>query len=318
MSTFLDDVIRGLSATPKAIPSRYFYDERGDELFQQIMKLEEYYLPEAELEILNQQSASIFRNLNLVNRTLDIIELGAGDGSKTLSFLQEGVRLGVDIHYYPMDISPDILNKNKHMIHDHLPDLVIRPIAGNFFNTLSEIPKKSPHRVILFMGSNIGNLNDREIAELFEKIRTVMIPGDALLVAFDLRKSPRTILKAYDDSAGVTRKFNLNLLQRINRELDANFDLSGFEFYPLYDPVSGTVCSYLISTRKQKVQVDDGRYTFDFAPFEAIRTEISRKFSVSEIEQICSANGFSTMNHYVSEEYQYTITHLELSGDNTR
>src|SRR5690625_559865 len=90
MSTFLDDVIRGLSATPRAIPSRYFYDERGDELFQQIMKLEEYYLPEAELEILNQQSASIFRDLNLVNRTLDIIELGAGDGSKTLSFLRRG------------------------------------------------------------------------------------------------------------------------------------------------------------------------------------------------------------------------------------
>src|SRR5690625_7787360 len=130
MSTFLDDVIRGLSATPKAIPSRYFYDERGDELFQQIMKLEEYYLPEAELEILNQQSASIFRDLNLVNRTLDIIELGAGDGSKTLSFLQEGVRLGVDIHYYPMDIYPDILYKNNIMILLTNTELVLRSIYG--------------------------------------------------------------------------------------------------------------------------------------------------------------------------------------------
>src|SRR5690625_7594249 len=113
------------------------------------------------------------------------------------------------------------------------------------------------------MGSNISNLNDWEIAELCEKIRTVMIPGDALLVAFDLRKSPRTILKAYDDSAGVTRKFNLNLFQRINRELDADFDLSGFEVYPLYDAVSGTVGSYVVSNRRQKAQGDDGGHLLD-------------------------------------------------------
>lgn len=311
MSIFLDDVVRGLSAEPKAIPSRYFYDEKGDKLFQQIMNLEEYYLPKAELEILNHQTGRMIRDLNLKESALDVIELGAGDGSKTLSFLRQGAEAGVDIHYYPLDISPDILKTNESLIQRHLPGIQIHAVAGDFFKTLSEIPKTSPKRVILFMGSNIGNLTNKEIANLLEKISSAMEPGDALLTAFDLRKSPDTILKAYNDSAGVTREFNLNVLHRINRELQANFDVSRFEFFPQYNPVSGTVLSYLISSREQTVQIDNGKYSFHFAPFEAIHTEISRKFSLAEIEQLCRANGFTANGHYTDKKHHYTITRME-------
>ena len=138
-----------------------------------------------------------------------------------------------------------------------------------------------------------------------------MKPGDALLTAFDLMKSPHTILKAYNDASGVTRQFNLNLLNRINRELNADFNVSRFEFFPIYDPVSGTVCSYLISNQKQTVQIDNGNHIFQLAPFEAIRTEISRKFRLSEIEQLCSVNGFTASTHYTNTKHHYTITRIE-------
>lgn len=311
MSTFLEDVVRGLSSDPKSIPSRYFYDEKGDKLFQQIMKLEEYYLPDAELEILNHQTGKILRDLNLKDRSLDVIELGAGDGSKTLSFLQQAVQAGVDIHYFPLDISPDILTVNKNLIQKKLPGIEVHPVAGDFFKTLEEIPRVSARRMILFMGSNIGNLTDKEIERLLDKTGSAMENGDALLSAFDLKKSPYTILKAYNDSAGVTRQFNLNLLHRINRELGADFDVSRFEHYPAYDPVSGTVYSYLISKQKQTVHLDDGNHSFQLTPFEAIKTEISRKFSLPEIEHMCRTNGFNAKTHYTDKKKWYTLTLIE-------
>lgn len=311
MKIFLKDVVRGLSGTPKAIPSRYFYDEEGSRLFQQIMQLEEYYLPEAEMEIINQQTGTIIGDLNLKNPTLDVIELGAGDGSKTLSFLQHATNSGVRIHYYPLDISPEFLKTNKSLINLHMPAIQVYPVAGDFFDTLSTIPKTGTRRIILFMGSNIGNLTDKEIASLLRYIGSELEPEDAVLIAFDLKKCPKTILRAYNDSKGITRQFNLNLLHRINRELHGDFDVSQFEHYPVYDPVSGTVYSYLISKCEQTVQLDNGNYTFRFAPFEAIHTEISRKFSLTQIEQLCTTTGFKVSAHYADKKEHYTFTLLK-------
>lgn len=310
MEKFLKDVVRGLLGSPKAIPSSYFYDEEGSRLFQQIMQLEEYYLPEAELEIINQRTGKIIDDLNLKNYTLDVIELGAGDGSKTLNFLQQATNSGVRIHYYPLDISPEILKTNISLINRHLPTTKVNPVAGDFLDTLSNIPKTGNQRIILFMGSNIGNLTDMEIVNLLRYIGSNLEPEDAVLIAFDLKKCPKTILRAYNDSKGITRKFNLNLLHRINRELNGDFDVSRFDHYPLYDPVSGTVNSYLISKCEQTVQLDNGKYTFRFAPFEAINTEISRKFSLTQIEQICTRSGFKVSAYYAVKKEHYTLTLL--------
>ena len=315
MKTFLQDVIRGLSSSPKAIPSRYFYDDAGNKLFQEIMQLEEYYLPEAEMEIIENQTSSIIHDLNLKDDTLDVIELGAGDGSKTLSFIEQLSSTNIQVRYYPLDISPEVLEINRGLMHRHLPDVTVHPIAGNFFETITQIPKTGNKRLILYMGSSIGNLSDREIANLLESIRSVMNPTDAALIAFDLKKSPQTILKAYDDSQGITRQFNLNLLHRMNRELNADFDVSQFEHFPTYDPVSGTVYSYLISKREQTVRLDNGNHSFDFEPFEAIHTEISRKFSLSQIEWICSANGFVTERCYADTMQRYAVALLRINNE---
>lgn len=315
MKTFLNDVIRGLSSTPKAIPSRYFYDDMGNKLFQQIMQLEEYYLPGAEMDIIENQTGSIIHDLRLKNDTLDVIELGAGDGSKTLSFIQQASRANIKIQYYPLDISPEVLDINMRLIHSRLPDVDVHPIAGNFFETITEIPKTENKRLILYMGSSIGNLSDKEIANLLGSIRSVMDHKDAAMIAFDLKKSPRTILESYDDSQGITRQFNLNLLHRINRELHADFDVSQFEHFPTYDPVSGTVYSYLISKREQTVYIDSGNYSFYFEPFEVIHTEISRKFSLPQIEGICAANGFVTERCYTDNMQRYAVALLRRKAD---
>jgi L-histidine Nalpha-methyltransferase len=308
MRTFLRDVVRGLSATPKYIPSQYFYDEEGSRLFQQIMQLEEYYLPEAEMEIIENQTEKIIGDLNLTNNYLDVIELGAGDGTKTLSFLQLASKTGVNIHYYPLDISPEILKTNSSLINRHLPSIQVSPLAGNFFDTLSNLPETKNQRLIMFMGSNIGNLTDKEIANLFEKIGSALTPADGILIAFDLKKCPHTILRAYNDSKGITRAFNLNLLHRINRELHADFDVSRFEHYPVYDPVSGSVHSYLISQREQKVRVHIDNHTFQLASFEPIHTEISRKFSLPQIEKLCTISGLDVTDHYTDVKQNYAIT----------
>jgi L-histidine Nalpha-methyltransferase len=312
MQTFLHDVVQGLSATPKSIPSRYLYDEEGSRLFQQIMQLKEYYLPDAEMEIIDHQTETIIDDLTLMNNRLDVIELGAGDGTKTLSFLQLASKTGVNIHYYPLDISPEILKSNSSLINRHLPSIQVSPLAGNFFDTLSNIPGTKNQRLVLFMGSNIGNLTDKEIANLLEKISSVLNPPDAALIAFDLKKCPHTILRAYNDSKGITRAFNLNLLHRINRELHADFDVSRFEHYPVYDPVSGSVHSYLISQREQKVRVHIDNHTFQLASFEPIQTEISRKFSLSQIEKLCSASGFDVTAHYTTKKQNYAVTLMKL------
>lgn len=308
METFLRDVVRGLSASPKYIPSQYFYDDKGSKLFQQIMQLEEYYLPEAEMEIIENQTEKIIGDLNPLNNCLDVIELGAGDGSKTLAFLKLASNSGVNVHYYPLDISPDILKSNEKLITEQLPGIQISPLAGNYFDTLSSIPKSKNQRLVLFMGSNIGNLTDEEISNLLEKTGSVLKPSDAILIAFDLKKCPGTILKAYDDSKGITRNFNLNLLHRINHELHADFDVSRFEHYPMYNPVSGAVHSYLISQNEQTVQIDNGNHTFQLASFEPIHTEISRKFSLSQIEKLCTESGFNVSGHYTDKKQHYALT----------
>ncbi len=308
METFLRDVVRGLSASPKYIPSQYFYDDKGSKLFQQIMQLEEYYLPEAEMEIIENQTEKIIVDLKPLNNCLDVIELGAGDGSKTLAFLKHASNYGVNIHYYPLDISPEILKTNEKLITEHLPTIQISPLAGNYFDTLSSIPESKNQRLVLFMGSNIGNLTDDEISNLLEKTGSVLKPSDAILIAFDLKKCPGTILKAYDDSKGITRSFNLNLLHRINRELHADFDVSRFEHYPMYNPVSGAVHSYLISQNEQTVQIDNGNYTFELASFEPIHTEISRKFSLFQIEKLCTGSGFNVFGHYTDKKQHYALT----------
>lgn len=303
MNIFLNEVIDGLTKYPKSLPSKYFYDSTGDKLFQEIMNLEEYYLPRLELEIIQNKSDEIANSISSPNK-LDIIELGAGDGSKIKFLLKSFTSVFTDIQYIPLDISENILIENKNEVQNFIPELKVSGIAGNYFQTFPKI-NSNTNKLVLFMGSNIGNFYFNEAVQFVKFISDNLINNDYLLIAFDLKKYPKMILNAYNDSKGVTRKFNINLLERINIELNANFNIDKFEHYPVYDPVTGNTFSYLVSLDNQLVQIANN--SFNFHKFETIKTEISKKYSIAEIEDLASSSDLEIINYFFDKNKYYSL-----------
>lgn len=306
MQDFLEHVKNGLSKSPKKLSSRYFYDEKGDELFQQIMQMEEYYLPACEMEIIETQSIRIAKDIATVHNELQIVELGAGDGSKTKHFLKQVTPYFQQVDYVALDISPNILEVNKCEVESHVSGLIQRSIAGNYFETYKNLPKTDKERIVLFLGANIGNYPFREAISFFQFVKSGLNQSDYFLVSFDMVKHPRKIIKAYDDSQGVTRQFNLNLLQRMNRELGADFDLLKFDHYPFYNPINGITSSQIISLDKQKVHFADG-FVAAFEAFEAIHVEVSKKFFWKDIEEIASESGMNIQETYYDKNKEYAF-----------
>jgi probable methyltransferase len=302
---FLNDVLEGMSLPLKKISSKYFYDAIGDKIFQEIMHLDEYYLPNAELEIIKTQTAKILKRFS--PHYFDVVELGAGDGTKTVYLLEQLIHLGRKITYRPLDISEDVLKTNAEVVATYLPALDVKPLVGDYIDTLSSLAYGTP-KLILFLGSNIGNFSKQDSIDFLKKIRDVMQPGDALILGMDLKKNPNTILAAYNDSKGVTKRFNLNLLARINRELGGNFDLSSFDHYPSYDPITGTTYSFIVSLKDQEVRIMD--QTFKFETGEVIHTEFSQKYNLDQIKIIGNAAGFKTIDHYLDDHRLFSINVL--------
>jgi len=229
LTQFAEDVLKGLSSSPKQLSSRYFYDDEGSRLFMEIMKLPEYYPTRAEMKIFTEQKAEICEAFTEGSDAIDLIELGAGDGTKTSVLIEHLLATGVDFQYEPIDISQEANDALEKRFKEKFPDLRIDPHTGDYFKILGSLEKDNGRRkVILFLGSNIGNfLRDNAVA-FFRSLRDVMNENDRLFVGFDMQKDPRTIVAAYDDKQGVTAEFNLNLLRRINRELGADFNLDNF------------------------------------------------------------------------------------------
>jgi dimethylhistidine N-methyltransferase len=280
--SFREDVVAGLSGYPKKLDSKYFYDAAGDKLFQQIMSCEEYYVTRCESEIFRNSSESIAAALRPGPGEFDLIELGAGDATKTVFLLRELSDQGVSFNYLPIDISGGIIEYLERTLPQKLKDLKVRGFTGEYLDMLSEAASSSDRKkAVLFLGSNIGNL---------EQIRSALRPGDRLLIGFDLKKDPETILAAYNDAKGYTKAFNLNLLERINRELGADFDTTQFYHYPTYDPSTGSCRSFLVSRRKQTVRVADREFLFEEG--EVIDMEISRKYDLQEMNRLAEKSGF--------------------------
>lgn len=306
MNQLTEEVEKGLSAPMKYIPSSYFYDAKGDNLFRRIMHLPEYYLSAAEFEIFKYQSTEIIRRA-IHTTPIQIIELGAGDGTKTKLLLKELMDQGVDFTYYPIDISGNVLNTlEKGLRYELGLDLKIVPIQGDYFDALqSEELASSAQKFILFLGSTIGNFSRDEANHFMLRLAGIMRTGDTLMVGCDLRKHPQVIAGAYDDSEGVTAQFNLNLLERMNREMDARFDVNSFSHYPIYDPEAGEARSYLVSHKQQTVFVGAlGRY-FDFGAGEIIHTEISRKFTETDIEKLASYAGLKIRDSFYDAKHYF-------------
>lgn len=297
VSQFATAVSAGLSAPEKYLSSRYFYDERGDRLFQAIMASPEYYLTNSEYEIFNEHHKVIIEQFE---PGADIVELGAGDASKTRLLLAEHIRRGV-FCYVPVDISGNSLAGLQKRMRGWLPDLEVIPLVGEYLDALARLPEKGEQRVFMFLGSNIGNYIPARAAEFLAKIRGHMCAADRLMIGFDLKKDPRVILAAYNDAAGHTRSFNLNLLQRINRELDGNFDLEQFAHYPCYDPQTGACKSYLVSRRQQSVHLRELNEHFEFVAGECIFMEISQKYSMTELQELAHKSGFEVQASFTDK-----------------
>ena len=304
-STFAEDVKEGLSSSPKRLSSKYFYDDNGSRIFQEIMEMPEYYLTNAEHDILCKQSENISNKLSLGNE-FSIIELGAGDGKKTFELLSYLLEAKFDIHYRPVDISAEAIKLLEKDLNQNLPDLHIQSLVGDYFHVLGSLPKRSKPALFLFLGSNIGNYEKQQAIDLMQKFQSFLQKGDMMLTGFDIVKNPRTILNAYDDAQGITRRFNLNLLERMNRELGMDINVEDFDFYPYYNPTNGEVRSCLVSLKSQKVYSQVLEKTFTFKANELIHTELSKKYSFDEIEELGSRSGFQVVEHFTDGQGLFT------------
>ncbi|MFL6373110.1 MAG: L-histidine N(alpha)-methyltransferase, partial [Pyrinomonadaceae bacterium] len=216
LSQFAEDVLAGLSAKPKYLSSKYFYDDHGSRLFQEIMKLPEYYLTGCEMQIFESQTSAIHEAFANGDGKFDLIELGAGDGTKTAVLIDHFLEQNADIRYSPIDISREALDELTTTFTTKFPGLRMQALNGDYFQMLRSLRDLSERRkVILFLGSNIGNFSRQQAVSFFRSLRAVMSDDDLLFVGFDLQKDPHVIAAAYDDKEGVTAKFNLNLLARI-------------------------------------------------------------------------------------------------------
>ena len=313
--TFAEDVLAGLSATPKTLSSKYFYDDEGSRLFQKIMQLPEYYLTRAEFEIFRTQAPQIFEAFTDSAPAFDLIELGAGDGTKTAVLIDYFLKQKADFTYSPIDISREAVDSLTEKFHASFPDLQINARVGDYFRILETLKSATARpKVMLFLGSNIGNFSREASIEFFRNLRAVMSPQDLLFTGFDLQKDPRVILAAYDDAAGVTAEFNLNLLRRINRELGGDFDLEKFSHYAIYRPTECAARSFLISREQQEVHIARLDKTFHFKPWEPIFMEISQKYNLEMIEDFAQMSGFRVKQNFFDDKKYFVDSLWKVSG----
>lgn len=295
---FYDDVIAGLIADPKRLSSKYFYDANGDKLFQDLMACPEYYPTKCELEIFSEKTAKVCKALIAGGDAFDLIELGAGDAMKSTYLLQYLLEQKIDFTYMPIDISDNVISYLNITLPVTLPGLKINGLNGEYFNMLEKAASASEKRkVVLFLGSNIGNMPVERAIDFCTELRSHLSKGDMVLIGIDLKKNPKTVLAAYNDKGGITKKFNLNLLERINRELNADFNLAKFDHYPTYDPESGACKSYLVSLEDQEVTIN-GKEKVKFLKDEYIYMEISQKFTVLQTEQMAAKAGFKATDRF--------------------
>ncbi|MBO0952177.1 L-histidine N(alpha)-methyltransferase [Fibrella forsythiae] len=311
ISTALADEVRsGLTQHPKQLSSRFFYDAEGSRLFSEIMHLPEYYLTRSEYEIIDNYKDQWLNLFAANDRPFDLIELGAGDGLKTKLLLTYFVEQGARFSYSPVDISETALDELTDDLSNKLPALTVSPQHGDYSDALARIAERTydgadaPRRVVLFLGSNIGNFTPADALDFYAQLSASLRPGDLLLTGFDLQKHPAVIHAAYNDRQGLTKAFNLNLLRRINRELDADFNLAAFDHYETYSPETGEARSYLVSQTKQTVTIGalDMSVVFDYG--EIIHTEISRKFTRRQIDELANQTGF-TQTHWFTDCRHY-------------
>lgn len=302
---FEQDIIKGLSDYPKHLPSKYIYDKKGDKLFQEIMAMPEYYLTDCEFEILNLHKNTICESFKHP-KGFDLIELGAGDGKKTKILLKQLVQHNLEFDYLPVDISQNVLDELSSSLQRELPEVSVNPKQGTYFDVLAKLDTyRNRKKVILFLGSNIGNLLHEPAIEFLREIQENMQKDDILFMGFDQKKHPQTILDAYNDKTKISERFNKNLLHRINKEFEADFNVDQFMHWETYNPETGTALSYLVSLKPQQVKVQKLDLHVEFKAWESLHIEISQKYDDDIVEWLAREAGLKIVDQFSDEKDYY-------------
>jgi L-histidine N-alpha-methyltransferase len=300
------DVRAGLTAVPKTLPPKYFYDARGSELFDEITRLPEYYLTRAETSILQRHSAEIAA----LSRCESLVELGSGTSAKTRLLLRALLDGGTLREFVPFDVDPAVLTEASDALAAEFPGLAIAPFVGDFEHDIGAIPARG-RRTIAFIGSTIGNLEPGVRARFLAQVGAALRPGDTFLLGTDLVKDTGRLLRAYDDAAGVTAAFNRNVLVVVNRELDADFDVDEFRHVALWDAENDWIEMRLRAERAQQVTINDLDLAVSFAAGEEVRTEISAKFRRERIEAELATAGMRVVRFWTDQDGDFGLTLAE-------
>lgn len=306
LTEFAQDTLTGLSSYPKYLSSKYFYDEKGSKIFQDIMRMPEYYLTDCELEIFQLQKQEILNKFIGNESEFELVELGAGDGLKTKILLSYFLSKNVRFKFTPIDISEEAVNTLVDDLEKNIPDLQVSGQVGDYFNLIEDLKGiDKVKKIILFLGSNIGNYDEQQSLNFLNHLKEVLNPIDQVFIGFDLKKDTEVILNAYNDLHGHTAAFNLNLLHRINNELSADFIIDQFKHHEIYNPQSGTAKSFLISLKSQKVTIHDLDKTFLFNEGELIFTEMSQKYDLNMINRLAEESGFEVVRNFFDFRQYY-------------
>lgn len=295
------DVRDGLTATPKTLPPRWFYDERGSELFEAITRLPEYYQTRTETAILRRVAAELMEAV----RPQSLVELGAGSARKTRVLIEAGLRDRLT-WYVPIDISEATLRHTAQRLAADFPGLSVYAVVGDFTKHLDQVPRYG-RQLIVFLGGTIGNLDNRERRAFLDQVRGLLQAGDAFLLGLDLVKDVAELEAAYDDALGVTAEFNRNLLRVLNRELAANFDLAEFDHVARFDRKRSRIEMYLRSRRAQRVRIPGAGLDVEFAANELLRTEISVKYTRASAERALRASDLEIAGWHTDSRQRFAL-----------
>jgi len=301
--TLAEDVRSGLTTRPKSLPPKWFYDEVGSALFEEITRLDEYYPTRRERAILRARAGDIAA----ATRARCLVELGSGSAEKTrllLGALRDTLRC-----YVPVDVSESALVASSAALGRDYPNLEVRGVVADFERHLDRLPAV-PGRLLAFLGGTIGNFEPSARARFLSSVAAILRPGEAFLLGTDLVKEEQRLVRAYDDAAGVTARFNLNVLAVINRELAADFDLGGFQHVAVWDAEREWIEMRLRSRRDQVVRIGALDLDVPFAAGEELRTEISAKFTRARVERECQAAGLRLLRWWTDPAGDYALSLL--------
>ena len=287
---YADEVVFGLTSRRKTLPCKLFYDDHGSALFEQITELPEYYPTRTELDILQASSREIAL---AAGPAVSIVELGAGTATKTGTLLRAFARQQLRVQYFPVDISPAALATAQQRVREDCPGAVVRPVITDFSNGFNFLQNISGRKLVLYLGSSIGNFDWTDAVALLSKVRQRLSPDDALLLGTDMVKGAEILVPAYDDAQGVTAEFNKNILRRLNREFNGDFDLDSFRHIAEWNPSKSRMEIYLESARAQVAVLRTLGVRVKLAGGERIHTENSYKYTIPMVEKMLCASGFN-------------------------